>query len=197
MNYSGIKKETLTEILKTNTRNMSEKDIGKFYTKLGIVRPETLSYMITDCPELESVIESVIADNKDVLVNAIASNEKSLSQVYNILGKEIDGLDKDRKQFHKMAKIVLDDLSKTLNDSNLSPEERHNLISLEIRILEIVAKNDSQIRDQKREARKDSIKKDSENNQFLFNCVMFGMIGFLLIKTSAKSVVPDVIKYML
>lgn len=101
-----------------------------------------------------------------MLSNIIASDDESLKQVFSVADKDLDNAAKSRQQFYDMAGKVHADLSKCLDNPNLTLEERKDILAQEMEILKAVDEKDSEIRNRESATVQMVDKKDSEKRQF-------------------------------
>lgn len=102
----------------------------------------------------------------DILGNIISSDDESIKQVYAIADKDMDTSADSRKQFYDFAGKVHADLSKCLDNRDLTAEERKDILAQEMEILKAVSEKDTEIRTHETETVKMVDKKDSEKRQF-------------------------------
>lgn len=103
---------------------------------------------------------------KDILGNIISSDAESIKQVYAMADKDMDTSADSRKQFYDFAGKVHADLSKCLDNPDLTAEERKDILAQEIEIFKAVSEKDTEIRTHETETVKMVDKKDSEKRQF-------------------------------
>ena len=84
-----------------------------------------------------------------------------------------------RRQFYDYAERVRSDLSKCLDNPNLTSEERSEILQQEIEILNAVKEKDTEIRAHETETVKMVDKKDSEKRHF--NWSLIGTASVFLI----------------
>lgn len=82
---------------------------------------------------------------KDILGNIISSDAESIKQVYAMADKDMDTSADSRKQFYDFAGKVHADLSKCLDNSDLTAEEYKDVLVREMEILKAVGKKDIEI----------------------------------------------------
>ena len=89
-----------------------------------------------------------------------------------------------RKEFYTFAEKNLDDLSKCLDDPNLTWEQRDCIFEREREILKMMDRKDSEIRKHDEEVLQMVNKKDSEKRQFnwrtigIVSSALFAVLGF-------------------
>ena len=82
------------------------------------------------------------------------------------MNKELDEVDASRKEFIEFADRVRADLSKCLDDPELTAEEKREIREQEMEILRMVDDKDREIRDQEIGVAPIADKKASENKSF-------------------------------
>ena len=151
---------------RTDFKNLSKNDVLSIASKLSELRPDVAKEVITQFPEFAKLIQSSMEEYKDILGNIVSSDDESVKQVYTIADKDMDTSADSRKQFYDFAGKVHADLSKCLDNPDLSAEERKDILAQEMEILKAVSEKDSEIRTHETETVKMVDKKDSEKRQF-------------------------------
>ena len=163
MEYTAIEKQTLDMMNRTDFKNISKADILSIASKLNELRPDVA---IAQFPQFANLIQSSMEEYKDILGNIISSDDESVKQVYAIADKDMGTSADSRKQFYDFADKVHADLSKCLDNPNLTAEERKDILAQEIEILNVVSEKDTEIRTHETEMVKMVDKKDTEKRQF-------------------------------
>lgn len=171
MEYTPIEKQTLDMMKRTDFKNLSKTDVLGIVSKLSELRPDVAKEVIAQFPEFVNLIQSSMAEYKDILGNIISSDDESIKQVYAVADKELDASADSRKQFYDFAEKVHADISKCLDNPQLSPEEREAMLEKEMEILKTVSDKDTEIRSQETETIRMVDKKDSEKRQFNWGIV--------------------------
>lgn len=166
MEYTEIEKQALDMMKRTDFKNLSKNDVLSIASKLGELRPDVAKEVIAQFPEFAKLIQSSMEEYKDILGNIVSSDDESVKQVYTIADKDMDTSANSRRQFYEFAGKVHADLSKCLDNPDLSAEERKDILAQEIEILKAVSEKDSEIRTHETETVKMVDKKDSEKRQF-------------------------------
>lgn len=166
MEYTAIEKQALDMMKRTDFKNLSKTDVLSIASKLGELRPDVAKEVIAQFPEFAKLIQSSMEEYKDILGNIISSDDESIKQVYTIADKDMDTSADSRKQFYDFAGKVHADLSKCLDNSDLTAEERKDILAQEMEILKAVSEKDAEIRTHETETVKMVDKKDSEKRQF-------------------------------
>lgn len=166
MEYTPIEKQALDMMKRTDFKNLSKTDVLSIASKLGELRPDVAKEVIAQFPEFAKLIQSSMEEYKDILGNIISSDDESIKQVYAIADKDIDTSADSRKQFYDFAGKVHADLSKCLDNPDLTSEERKDILAQEMEILKAVSEKDTEIRTHETETVKMVDKKDSEKRQF-------------------------------
>ena len=147
-------------------KNLSKSDVLSIASKLGELRPDVAKEVIAQFPEFAKLIQSSMEEYKDILRNIISSDDESIKQVYAMADKDMDISADSRKQFYDFAGKVHADLSKCLDNPDLTAEERKDILAQEMEILKAVREKDTEIRAHETETVKMVDKKDSEKRQF-------------------------------
>ena len=166
MQYTDMEKQVLSLMERTDFKNLSKSDIISYASKLNELRPEVASQVLAQFPELAGLIKSSLSEYKDILEKIVASDDESTNQVYGILNKELEAAGDSRREYIEFADKVRADLSKCLDNPDLSPEQQKEIRDQEMEILRMVDKKDTEIRGQEREAAHLADKKDSEKRAF-------------------------------
>ena len=166
MEYTNNEKQILSLMERTNFRNLSKNDVLSYASKLNELRPEVAQQVIARFPEFAKLIQSTMVEYKDILEKIVASDDESTNQVYGILNKEIDNASYSRKEFIEYADKVRADLSKCLDNPNLTPEQKKDIIDRQMEIFHAVEKKDTEIREQETEVARMADKKDTEKKEF-------------------------------
>lgn len=175
MEYTDVEKQVLSLMERTDFKSLSKNDVISYASKLNELRLEVAAKVLAQFPELAKLIQSSLVEYKDVL----ESDDESTSQVYGILNKELDGAGKSREEYLGFADKVRSDLSKCLDNPNLTPEEQKEIREQEMEVLRMVDKKDTEIREQEMETARMADKKDSEKKAF--NWKVIGAASFAVI----------------
>lgn len=166
MEYTDVEKQVLSLMKRTDFKGLSKNDVISYASKLNELRPEVAAQVLAQFPELAKLIQSSLVEYQDVLEKIVESDDESTSQVYGVLNKELDGAGKSREEYLSFADKVRSDLSKCLDNPNLTPEEQKEIREQEMEVLRMVDKKDTEIREQEMEAARMADKKDSEKKAF-------------------------------
>lgn len=179
MDYTDDEKKLLSLLRRTDFKNLSKNDFISYASKLSKLRPEVAKEFIAQFPELAKLIQSSMLEYKDILEKIVASDDESTNQVYAILNKEIDVAGESRKEYIEFADKVRIDLSKCLDNPNLTPEQQKEIRDQEMEVLRMVDKKDSEIRQQETDAARMADKKDLEKKEF--NWKVVGAASFVVL----------------
>lgn len=179
MEYTNVEKQFLSLMERTDFKNLSKNDVLSYASKLNELRPEVAQQVLAQFPELAKLIQSSMVEYKEILEKIIASDDDSTNQVYGILNKELEGSHESRKEYIVFADKVRSDLSKCLDNPNLTPEQKKEIIDREMEILHMVDNKDTEIREQETETARMADKKDSEKKEFIWK--MLGAASFVVI----------------
>lgn len=148
-------------------------------SKLNELRPEVAQQVLAQFPELAKLIQATMVEYKDILEKIVASDNESTNQVYAILNKEIDAASESRREFIEYADKVRADLSKCLDNPDLTPELQKDILDRQIEIFRAVDKKDTEIQEQEIESARIADKKDTEKKEF--NWKIIGAASFVLL----------------
>ncbi|MDE7267945.1 MAG: hypothetical protein K2N89_10815 [Lachnospiraceae bacterium] len=171
MEYTEIEKQALDMMRRTDFKNLSKNDVLSIASKLGELRPDVAKDVIAQFPEFAKLIRSSMEEYKDILGTIISSDDESIKQVYAIADKDMDTSADSRKQFYDFVGKVHADLSKCLDNPDLTAEERKDILAQEMEIFKAVSEKDSEIRTHETETVKMVDKKDSEKRQFNWGAI--------------------------
>ena len=166
MEYTDIEKQALSLMERTDFKSLSKNDVISYASKLNELRPEVAAQVLAQFPELAKLIQSSLVEYKDVLEKIVESDDESTSQVYGVLSKELDEASKSREEYLAFADKVRSDLSKCLDNPNLTPEQQKDIREQEMEVLRMVDKKDTEIREQEMVSAHMADKKDSEKKAF-------------------------------
>ena len=179
MDYTNAEKQFLSLMERTDFKNLSKNDVLSYASKLNELRPEVAQQVLAQFPELVKLIQSSMVEYKEILEKIIASDDDSTNQVYGILNKELEGSHESRKEYIAFADKVRSDLSKCLDNHNLTPEQQKEIIDREMEILHMADNKDTEIREQEKDTARMADKKDSEKKEF--NWKMLGAASFVVL----------------
>ena len=166
MEYTSEERDFLALTERTNFKNLSKNDVLSYASKLNELRPEVAKQVLAQYPEFVKVLQSSMTEYKGILADVIASDDKSIEQFYAVTDKEMDAIDKSREQFYDFASKVHADLSKCLENPNLTPEEQKEIREQEMEILRMVNQKDSEMREKEMEIVTKVDEKDTQKRTF-------------------------------
>lgn len=166
MEYTDAEKQILSLMERVNFKNLSKNDVLIYTSKLNELRPEVARQAIAQFPELADMIKSAMVEYKGILDNVIASDDNSINQIYEIFNKELDEASNSRKEIIKFANMVRSDLSKCLNQPDMTAEEQREIREQEMEVFRTMVEKDSEIREHEKEIAHMADKKDSEKRAF-------------------------------
>lgn len=179
MEYTEKEKQILTVLQRTDFKNLSKNDLLSFASKLSEMRPEVASQVIAQFPEFAKLLHSALIEYKEMLGKVIESDNASIQEVYNTANKELDSAAQSRVHFYDLADKVRSDLSKCLDNPDMSPEQQKEIRDQEMEILRMAGEKDSEIREQELEMAHVVDKKDSEKRAF--NWKLIGTVSGVLV----------------
>ena len=188
MEYTNNEKHVLSLMDRTDFKNLSKIDILSYASKLNELRPEVAQQVLAQFPELAKLIQATMVEYQGILEKIVASDDESTKQVYAILNKEIDAASESRREFIEYADKVRADLSKCLDNPNLTPEQQKDVIDRQMEIFHAVDKKDTEIREQEMKSACMADKKDTEKKEFnwkIISAASFGLMTAVGIGTAA------------
>lgn len=180
MEYRPIEKQALAMMKRTDFKNLSKTDVLSIASKLSELRPDVAKEVIAQFPEFVKLIQSSMEEYKNILGNIISKDNESIKQVYAIAEKDMDTSAESRKQFYEFAEQVHADLSKCLDNQDLTAEERKVILAQEMEILKAVSEKDTEIRSHETETVKMVDKKDSEQRQLSWGILKFASTALVV-----------------
>ena len=166
MEYTDKERRILSLMESADFKNLSKNDFISYASKLNELRPEVATQVLTQYPEFVKLIQSSMVEYKDILEKVIASDNESIQQFYTIADKELESIDQSRKEFYEFAGKVHSDLSKCLDNPNLTDEKQREILSQEMEIVRIVDQKDKEIREQEMKIVNMANQKDKEKREF-------------------------------
>lgn len=166
MEYTLKEKEILSMIEKTDFKHLSKNDFVSYASKLNELRPEVARMVIAQYPELANMIVSVANEYKGMFDTVMSSDNKSIERVYDVADKEMQMNETSRIEFFDLADKVRQDLSKGLDNLDISEDERNKIREQEMEILRMADKKDKEIRDSETNTLNLVNEKDSEKRKF-------------------------------
>ena len=144
MEYTDLERQVLSLMERIDFKNLSRNDVISYASKLNELRPEVATQVLEQFPELAKLIQSLMVEYKDILENIVASDDASTNQVYKILNKELEGADESRKQYIEFADKVRSDLSKCLDNLDLTQEQQKEIREQEMETAGMADRKDSE-----------------------------------------------------
>lgn len=180
MEYTDNEKQILDLIKRTDFKNLSKNDFVSYASKLSELRPEVATQVIAQYPELADLIKSMLTEYRSILNSVISSDDSSLNQVYEILRKEMDSVATSRAEYISFAEKVHADCSKCLDNPDMSPEQKREILDREIAILRMMDQKDTELRAEEREIFQTADKKDSEKRMFNWKLITAASTAVLI-----------------
>lgn len=172
MDYATNDRQIFERLNKTDYKNLSKNDVLDIASKPGELRPDVAKEVLAQFPELVKLIQSALEEYKGVFSDILSSDDESLDRVYSIVEEEMDSSADSRKQFYEFLEKVYSDLSKCLDNPNLTAEGRNDILIHELEILKLIADKDSEIRAYEKELCEMADRKDSEKRHFDRNVII-------------------------
>ena len=184
MEYTKREKETLSMMQRTDFKNLSKMDVVGIISQMRQIRPKVAREVLAHFPEFVNLVNTSTEQYRYELDKIISSDDESLKKVYAIAEDDLSASSQSRKEFYTFAEKNLDDLSKCLDDPNLTWEQRDCIFEREREILKMMDRKDSEIRKHDEEVLQMVNKKDSEKRQFnwrtigIVSSALFAVLGF-------------------
>ena len=156
----------ISDLIRTDFKNISKGEIIRFASKLGELRPEVAKEVLVQFPEFVSLMKTALTEYKGMLDDIISSDDSSINEYYGIANKEMDSAVDSRKKFYEFVKQVQDECRKLLDNPNLPPEMIMKILKREAELVKIANEKDTEIREQEKEIEDKANKKDTEKREF-------------------------------
>ena len=184
MIYTPAEKNILSLMKRTDFRNIGRDEIVSLTSKIAELRPDVAKEIIAQFPEYAKMVRQTMTDYKEIISKIIDSDDASLNRYYDIADKELENAAMSREQFIEVAKHVLDDCSRLLENENLSAAEQAEILNREVEILKLIDKKDSEIREHEKLIEEKANEKDSGKRRFGERLAQFAGIAVLMIAAS-------------
>ena len=188
MNYTATEKETLSMMQRTDFKNLSKTDVMGIFSQLKQLRPEVARDVLKQFPEFVGLVNTSMKEYRVMLEKIIDSDDESVKRVYDIAEKDLDASFRSRKEFYNYAEKSYADLSRCLDDPDLTWEERVFILDREREIFMAVDAKDTEIRKHDEEIIKMVDRKDSEKRQFNWGLVGAVSTGLAIALTVGVSI---------
>lgn len=162
MEYNALEKHTLDILGRTDFKAIKKDEIVSITSMLSNMRPEVAKEAIKQFPELANLLKSSLSEYKEMLSKIVESDDDSLQHVYGSANKAMDDATLGRTEFMALAEQVRNDYSKRLDNEDLTPEEKSEILKGEMEILKIVDSKEKEVREQQERILSTIDKKDSE-----------------------------------
>lgn len=170
--------------LQTNSSTQPDLTSEK-HTEIGLssilneLSPETIEMLSAHFPDYFKALQSGNNDIKSILEKAIASDDKSTENVYDILKKELERNDNIRQEEFDSANKVLDAYNKMLDNPNLTSDERQKIRSEMLELLQMIHQNNTEARNQSANFATMAYDKDSETKGFDWKSLAVGCLAIV------------------
>ena len=134
--------------------------------QLAELRPEVATQIIKQYPAFVKMICSLMNEYKGIIESVITSDDQSINNYYSILDSELKMDSESSNQFFELINRVYSDLSKCLDNNELTDDQRNKIIEREFEIVRIAKEKDTEIRNHRKEIAANADKKDSEKRKF-------------------------------
>lgn len=164
MEYTPAEKDLLSILQRTDFKNLSKNDFISYTSKLGEMRPEVAKEILAQFPQLVGLMTSATREYMAALDNIIANEQKNFAMYHETTKQEMNSATESRKQFYDFLKQSHDTYSKCLENPDLSPEERTDILNRLDKLVKMASEKDTEIRNQEREIEDKVNKKDTEKS---------------------------------
>lgn len=171
MEYNALEKQTLDILGRTDFKAIKKDEIVSITSMLSNMRPEVAKEAIKQFPELANLLKSSLSEYKEMLSKIVESDDDSVQHVYGSADMAMDDATLGRTEFMAFAEKVRDDYSKCLDNEDLTPEEKSEILKGEMEILKMVDSKEKEVREQQERILSIVDKKDSEKRQFNWKLV--------------------------
>lgn len=166
MEYTPLEKETLDLMKRTNFKNLTKAEVIGITSQLANLRPEVATEVLAQFPEFVKMAQSAMSEYSSILKDVIASDDESIKEFYSLAKKAIESNQQNTKDFIEFSNKIREDLSKCLDNPNLSDEDRRSILEKEMEIFDAVKETAEETRENNREYIHTGDKKDTEKRHF-------------------------------
>lgn len=166
MEYTSEERDFLVLTERTNFKNLSKNDVLSYASKLNELRPEVAKQVLAQYPEVVKLLQTSMDEYRKMLAEIIESDDKSIEHFHSVVDKEMEQIESSREQFYDFASKVRADLSRCLDEPNLSLEEQKEIREQEMEIFRIVSQKDTEIREKEMELVTMANEKDAQKRAF-------------------------------
>lgn len=184
MQYTPMEQECLDLMNRTNFKAPSKDEIVSLVSKLHQMRPEVAQEIIKQFPEFVSLIKTSMTEYRGMLESIIKSDDNTTDHVYETIDHALNNSGESQSSFKEMASTVLADLSKSLDNPDLSTEDRKDILDREERILRMASEKDTENRQHEAKMVETAERTASEKRKFNWEIVKTAscfVIGGILI----------------
>ena len=171
MEYTDKDKELLSLLGRTDFKHPSKGDMLRIYSKVEQMRPEALSQVLEQYPQLVGLIQSSLAEYRDTLDAVIRSDDESVRQFYEAAERSEGSSAESERRFYEVLESVRSDYSKFLDAEGMTPEERGRILEKEERIAQMAKEEHEAARAERTERLRAVSAKDSEKREFNWKLV--------------------------
>ena len=166
MEYTNEERDFLVLTERTNFKNLSKNDVLSYASKLNELRPEVAKQVLAQYPEVVKLLQTSMDEYRKMLAEIIESDDKSIEHFHSVVDKEMEQIESSREQFYDFASKVRANLSRCLDEPNLSLEEQKEIREQEMEIFRIVSQKDTEIREKEMELVTMANEKDAQKRAF-------------------------------
>lgn len=171
MEYTAKEKEFLNLTDRTDFKHLSKNDVISYASKLHEMRPEVVREVLARYPELVGLLQALMNEYKEILGRIIESDDKSVTQVYDTAHTCLDNNVSRQQQYYEFAEKVRADLSKCLDNPNLTEETHKEIMYQQLEVLRMVDAQTREANMHEKEILDTVDKKDSEKRFFNWKAI--------------------------
>lgn len=166
MEYNANELETLNYLKRTDFKNIQKGEVVNLVSGLLNMRPEVQKEVIKQFPELSSLLKTTLVEYSSELKQIVESDDASTKSYYDIANKEMDISLEGRKASIEIAKQILNDCQKCLDDSEMSEDSRLKILEREHLILKELHEQEDKYLKHEERIEDNAFKKDSEKKEY-------------------------------
>lgn len=166
MEYNDLERETLDLLNRTDFKSIKKSELLEYTSMLNQMRPEVAKATLEQYPELAKLIHSSLIEYKGMIDKVVDSDDASIQQVYSASNKVIDDTSKESTEYYQMAEKIRSDYSKCLDQDDLTPAQKIELLNGEKELLDKVDSKEKETLEQQEKAAKTISEKDTEKRSF-------------------------------
>ncbi|MCM1328440.1 MAG: hypothetical protein NC253_03285 [Ruminococcus sp.] len=167
--YTDNEKQLTSFIERPNLKKFSKNDtfnVLGFTSKFNELNSEVAKQVLEQYPEFINLVKSTFNEQTKICGEIIESDNESTNHVYSIMDREIESNTESRKLCFECGNNFISELSKFLDDPNITQEERKDILEKQMETLHMMYEKDTEIRESEKEVLTVANEKDSEKKAF-------------------------------